>query len=301
MLKKILASSVLIFCVYTISAQVAFKAGWDAYEAKSVIHEYTYSYINKDEIKLSLIDSIVIYITADSSVVMATNSLITEKQTIKKVSFYNASKKLVKQEEFNGNEVVNSVEYRYDSKSRKIFQEEINKGTGNTYRKTYEYTTDKKTKEDMIQEVSYLNNKIEYYDRSYFDKNGLKYKEVRLNDNNKDIMHVETYTYNSENKLTHRSVFFPQFKVTKEFDENTDTQPEKCTKMTFCGVPDKASIVGRLAFMKKVLAKNQACFSDPQCQNFEYKFTSMPNCEIVVKTTKVNHGKNVIFKYRERY
>lgn len=290
-----------LFLSYTaIYAQLTFKAGWNTYHTGMIIHEYTYNYSNKDAIKLSIIDSTEIYVTPDSMVAMTVGNRIYEHETTKKVNYMNSQKKVEKSEEYKNSIVENTLEWKYDDKNRKAIEFEENKGSGNKYKRQYDYTTDKSTGDQVITETAYLNNRIEYYTKSYYDKKNVKYKEVRLNDNNKDVMHVETYTYGTNGKLSHRSVFFPQFKVTKEFDEPDGSEPDKCFKSLPGNIPEKVSLATKTEFLKKLITKNLTYLTDPTCEHYEFKFICAPNCEVVIKTTKVNRNREVILRFKEK-
>jgi hypothetical protein len=131
------------------------------------------------------------------------------------------------------------------------------------------------------------------------DKDNRKVKEVRLNDNNKDIVHSEYFYYTSDGRLKERTVFFPEWKVTKKFDEAGGEDPAKCFKALAVNIADKPSVNSKISFLRKLLTKNQAMLLDPDCHNFTYRFYS-PDCEVLVRTTKTNNIKEVIFRYKER-
>jgi len=298
-MKKQLFTALFLLPIISLSAQTTFKCGWDTYKARMVIHEYTYSYNFKDSVHLYLADSTRIYISSDSSAILSIDYPFHDNIKYKVANYYNSSKKLIRTEEYKDDAMQTMKEYRYDDKNRKIFQSEDNKVNGNNYKKQYDYSTDKKTGESVIHEASYFNGRIEFYTRSYYDKNSVLYKEVRLNDNNKDVIHEEKFKYGENGKVKERSVFFNEFKVTKTFPETAGEQPVKCYKAMAVNIPEKATLGGKISFLKKLLTKNQAMLLDPDCHEFEYKFTNS-DCEVIVSTTKTNGVKQVIYRYKER-
>lgn len=207
----------------------------------------------------------------------------------------------MKSEEYRGDELLVVNEWKYDDKNRKIYHQEDNRSTNTRYKKNYDYANDKKTGELVMTESSYYNGKIEFYTKSYFDKNMVKYKEVRLNDNNKDVIHIENYTYGDNGKLKERSVFFPEFKVTKKFAEKGGDAAPKCFKSLPAGIADKPGIATKVAYIKRIAAKNQAVIQDPDCHDFEFKFINSNSCEVVFNSTKVNNVKQVTFRFKEKY
>ncbi len=281
-------------------AQKTFKAGWNTYSTGYLIHEYTYAMQFQDTLKLSQTDSTIIYCTADSLVRLTVSYQYRQKDSLKTLNIYNSRKLLIRTEEYKNELLLCSKDWKYDDKDRQVLFLTDNKSNGNTYKKLYDYSTDKKGGDLVVSESSYINGRIEFYTKGYINKQNQKYKEVRLNDNNKDIVHVETFTYGDNGKLKLRSVYFPEWKVTKNFDEYEGTIPVKCFSYLPMVLVDKITIPGRVAFMRKLLVKNKALFNDAECHEFDYKFTNKFTCEVEVLTTKVNNGRNVIFKYKER-
>ena len=218
----------------------------------------------------------------------------------KQATFYNKKKQIIKTEEYTDEQLQLVNEWKYDDKNRVISHVEDNKLTGKTYRKSSEYTTDKKSGELVVSECSYFNGRIEFYTKSYFDRNNVKYKEVRLNDNNKDVIHIESYVYGENGKVKDRSVFFPEFKVTKKFTEVDGLQLPKCIRTFTMGIVDKPLLNTRISYIKKVIGKNKLVLMDKDCGSYEYKFTNSINCEIVVLTTKINNGKQIVFRFKEK-
>jgi len=281
-------------------AQPTFKVGWNTYNTAIITHQYTYRYTYKDSTILTLIDSMQILCTGDSLVSVCVHMPMHERSVYKTADFMNTKKLLIKTEEYRDENLQQSKEWSYDDKNRKISQVEENKSNGNVYKKYYEYAPDKKTGDFIVTESAYYNGKVEFYTKSYYDKSSVKYKEVRLNDNNKDVIHIETYTYGENGKVRERSVFFPEFKVTKNFEEKEGMVPAKCYRKLPMGVIEKPTMsIARIPFIKKVLIKNQATIYDKDCDEFEYKFTNGTNCEIIVSTTKTPNVWQVVYKFKE--
>jgi len=297
-MKKYLLFFFLSVVATSLYAQPIFKAGWNSYKTGMIIHEYTYDYNFKDSSHLYLTDSSIIYATGDSLVTLTVNYPLHEKILYKTAHYYNIKKQLIKSEEYKGDELLVSNEWKYDEKNRKICQIEDNKITGKNYKKNYDYTPEKNG-DIIITESAYENGRIEFYTKSYYDKNSVKYKEVRLNDNNKDIIHIESYIYGDNGKVKERTVYFPEFKVTKKFDEKEGYEQAKCFRSLPMGTNEKINLRTRITFIKKFLAKVQPVLSDPDCHEFEYKFSNNNNCEIIVKTTSINNMKKLVFRYKE--
>ena len=123
---------------------------------------------------------------------------------------------------------------------------------------------------------------------------------MRYNDNNRDIVHIENFAYGENKRLKERSIYFPEWKVTKRFEESEGNYPVKCFAFLPVGIPDKVTMASRMLYLRKVLVKNKALFNDVECHEFEYKFINRLNCDIVVHTTKVNNGKQVVIRIKER-
>jgi len=298
-MKNILLLVLLTFAINT-SAQPTFKVGWNTYQTGKITHQYTYKYTYADSTVLTLVDTMLLLCTNDSQVTACIHTPMHDRSVYKTANFFNGKKQIIKTEEYKDEGLQMNREWKYDDKNRKNYYTEDNKVNGNNYKKIYEYGTDKKTREFVVTESSYYNGKIEFYTKSYYDKNSVKYKEVRLNDNNKDIIHVESYTYGDNGRVKERSVFFPEFKVTKKFEERDGTLPAKCFRTLPLGTIEKPGINARIAFIKKVLTRNQVIIYDKECEEFEYKFTNGTNCEIIVSTTKVNNCWQVIYRFTEK-
>ena len=299
-MKNIIALLILLTASPLLFAQTTFKAGWNTYQVSMVIREYTYSYTYTDSFKLFLTDSAVTYVANDSMVTQTTYYRLHDKAIYKVVNYLTGKKQVIKTEEYKDDNLQVVSEWKYDEKGRKTYSLEDNKLTGNVYKKNFDYATDKKTNEAVMTESAYFNNKIEFYTKSYFDKNGVKTKEVRLNDNNKDVIHIENYVYGANGKVKERSVYFPEFKVTKKFEEREGLLLPKCFTVAPMGVKEKINIHARVSFMKKFLASKAAVIFDKDCDEFSYKFISGTYCDIVVASSKTNNVKKVTFRYREK-
>ncbi len=279
-----------------VKAQPGFKAGFKTYTPTAIIHEHIYRYVPTDSTRLYLLDSNKTFVTADSTVVMT--EAYKDKAQWKTVRYFNSKRQQVKLEEYKDEALQEVNEWRYDEKNRKTHHFRDNRVNGSLYRKQYDYTIDKKSGETVVTECSFFNNKIEFYTRMYYDKNNVLYKEVRMNDNNKDIVHVETFTYGENGKVKERSVYFPEFKVTKKFPEPAGECPLKCTALLPAGVADKFNPATKTGYIKRVLFKNAAKINDPDCKEYEYTFSNNTNCAVTVTASKAH--KLVKFRYKEK-
>ncbi len=299
-MKNIAQFLLLLLTSAGVTAQPTFKAGFRTYNTTLIVYEFTFNYVHTDSARLSATDSAKTYVGQDSLVTMTEASRYRDKAIYKTVNYFSAKKQLLKSEDYKDDNLVEINEWRYDDKNRKTVHYKDNKINGNTYRKQYDYTADKKTGESVVTESSFFNNKIEFYTKMYYDKHNVMYKEVRLNDNNKDIIHVETFTYGDNGKVSGRSVYFPEFKVTKKFEEPAGQVPAKCFGFMPMGTPDKVNLNNRVAYIKRVITKNMTKLSDPACKDYEYTFTNSSNCTITIATTKVNNGKSVRYRFKEK-
>ncbi len=299
-MKKNIVFAVMIVLSASLYAQPTFKAGWNTYQVGAVVHEYAYSYAYADSFRLYLTDSAITYITPDSMVTETVNYHVKDNAVYKTVNYFNIKKQLARTEEYKDDNLQEMYEWKYDDKGRKIYYLDDNKLNGNSYKKNYDYASDKKTGEGIVTESSYFNGKIEFYTKSYYDKNFVKTKEVRLNDNNKDVIHIESYVYGDNGKVKERSVYFPEFKVTKKFTEQEGLLLPKCFQVQPMGVKERINLHTRVSFMKKFMASKSALIFDKDCSEFEYKFISGSYCEITVASTKLNNAKKVTFRYKEK-
>ena len=277
-----------------------FKGGWNTYQTATLIHQYTYVYSANDTSKMTMTDSAMIFISPDSLVTLTVTFPMREKSVYKKVQYFNESKLIVRTEEYKDENLMVMNEWKYDDKHRKTYHFEDNKINGNNYRKTYDYSTDKKTGDVIASECSYFNGRIEFYTKEYFNKKNVKYKEVRLNDNNRDVVHVENFYYGENGKLKERSVYFPEWKVTKKFEEKGGNVAPECYRALPVGTAERITIAGKVPFIKRLIARNQFLFTNPECQVFEFTFRNFLNCDIVIKSDGQSVNRNVVFKYKEK-
>lgn len=289
----------LLVSAYSSRAQATFKGGWTTYKTASITHEYSY-FFNNDTAKLPAADSAVILVATDSQATMTMRYPYRDNAVYKTIHYFNFKKLLVKREEYKNENLVASYEWTYDDRNRKAVYTESNSTSGNNFRKTYDYSSDKKTGDVVVTESSFLNGRIEFYTKSYYDKTGTKYKEVRLNDNNKDVVHIESYTYGENGKVKERSVYFPEWKVTRKFPEREGSIAPKCFRCLPVGTAEKITLAARVPFIKRLLGRNLMMLTDPECDQYEYTFKNFTNCEIVVLTTGQNNTKKVVFRYRDK-
>lgn len=297
-MKKLAVAICLVVAGFGARAQATFKCGWTTYKTAMIVHEYTYSYVFADSFKLYLADSAKTFVAADSAATLTISTPYRDNSKCKIANYYDAKKKIVKTEEYKDDLVQDIKEFKYDEKNRKTFQSEENRLTNSNYKKTYSFATEKNG-DFVISEISSYNGRVEFYTKTYYDKNSVKYKEVRLNDNNKDVVHVENFYYNAAGRLKERSVYFPEFKVTKKFPEAGGDMPAKCFKAQALNIQEKATLSTKVGFLKRVLNKNMALITDRDCNEFEYRFLA-PDCEVIISTTKVNNVKQVIFRYKQK-
>ncbi len=283
-----------------VQAQPTFKTIWKTYNTGWVIHEYTFNYVHTDSVHLYLTDSAITYVSSDSLVSMTEYFRNRETAKYKTVNYLSAKKQLLKTEDYKDETLQEINEWRFDEKNRKSQHYKDNKVNGNSYKKQYEYTTDKKSGEAMTVESSYFNNQIEFYTKMYFNSRNQMIKEVRLNDNNKDIIHVETFVYGENGKVSQRSVYFPEFQVTKKFEESAGSIPAKCFEFAPAGIFEKPGLNNKVSYTRKVLLKNHAKIADPACKEFEFVFLNGSACAVTVASTKVNNGKIVKYRFREK-
>ena len=283
----------------SVYGQSTFKCGWTTYKTVMIIHEYTYSYTYKDSFKLYLADSTKTFVAPDSAALLTIDYPFHDNVVYKEASYLNGKKKVIKTEQYRDNLLTGFKEFKYDDKNRKTYEYEENKEKSSNYKKLFDFATDKSTGDFTVNETSYFNGRLEFYTKSFYNSANQKYKEVRLNDNNKDIVHVENFTYGVSGRVRERSVYFPEFKVTKTFPEPGGDDPAKCYKMQAINIPEKASLSTKVGYLKKLLSKNLPLIMDKDCHDFEYKFIS-PDCEVVISTVKTNNIKQIVFRFKEK-
>ena len=300
-MRETLLSLLLVVCCGLSSAQVTFKSGWNTYKTGLLTHEYTYAINTADSTKSVLTDSLDQFASADSLVVMTVHTPFQDKSIYKTTVFLNSRKNIIKKEDYKNEALQQVDEYRYDDKERKLCMVEDNRQSGNNFKKLYDYTSDKKSGESVITETSYFNGRIEFYTKTYLDKRNVKLKEVRLNDNNKDVLHIETYVYGENGKVKERTVYFPEWKKTTKFVEKEGYENSRCYKYLPVGTAEKITLLNRMGIIKRLLLRNQLLLNDKECPDYEYKFTNFTNCEIIVSNTGQAAVKKVVFRFKEKY
>lgn len=256
------------------SAQSTFNGGWHIYKTGSLTRQYTYAYdFVKDSARLTLTDSVQLFASPDSSVTLTIDYPTREKNIYKTTNYIGKNKQVYKSEHYKGNAMQSVEEWRYDTKNRLIYQMENTKQNGRTYLKTYTYAPDKTTGGQIITENSYYNGKIEFYTLDYYDRKNRKYKEVRLNDNKSATVHVESYIYSEDGRLKQRQVYFPEFRVTKKFDEGNDGNYPKCYKVLPISY-QAVNAANKTSFLKKELWVYKAALTDKDCKALEYTLSN---------------------------
>lgn len=289
----------LLMCSGAVSAQHTFKAGWKTYNTGTIIHEYSYRCDYTDTVRLFVTDSMRTYIAADSAVVLTEAVRGHDKNVYKTIYYFNPGRQLIKQEDYKNDNLLERNEWRYDDKKRISSHIRNSSTNGNVYKKLFTYSTDKGSGESVEQECAYFNGKVEFYTKKYYDKKNVMYKEVRLNDNNKDIVHVENFTYGENGKVKQRSVYFPQFKVTKTFDEPAGMIPAKCFGLRPMGSIDKGPSA-RIPFILRVMAKHKVMLQDTSCKDYEYTFSNNTNCFITISSGKEPGTRMVRYRLKEK-
>ena len=300
-MNKFVFTFILLIFNSCIWAQPTFKAGWNTYKIGTLTREYTYNLINNDTGNLHLTDSLMVYTSPDSLVTLTVHKPFRQNDIYTTVCYYNIKKQLLKKEEYTNGNLQEVNQWRYDKKFRKIYHLEDNKTNGNTYKTTYEYAPpNKKNGDHIVKECSFYNGRIEFYTNAYYDKHNVKYKEVRLNDNDKEVVHIESYSYGKYGKLKERSVYFPAWKVTKKFEEKGADEPPTCFRYLPVGTAAKVHLNYRVPYMKWVLGHYHALLHD-SCKQFEYIFKNYTNCDIVLSSTDNDKIRKVVFHYFQRY
>jgi len=174
----------------SVLAQPSFKVGWNTYKTGMITHQYTYSYTYTDSTVLQLTDTLTILTSTDSLVSVSIHTPMRGRNVYKTADYLNPRKQLVKTEVYKDDALQSNNEWRYDDKNRKCLHVEENKLNGTMYKKTYDYSNDKKSGDMVITESAYYNGKIEFYTKTYCDKKNCKYKEVRLNDNTRGDLYL---------------------------------------------------------------------------------------------------------------
>jgi hypothetical protein len=279
------------------SAQITFNTGWKDVPVGYITYEYNYNYSYKDSFKFYFEDSSRTFTTPDSLISM-TQHYGEPGNAFKTVNYYSTNKLLTKREEYRGTTMLETNEWKYDDKQRLTFHAKDDKANGKSFKETYKYQQEKDGGY-VIEECASTNGKVMFYTKDYYNSKNVKYKEVRLNDNNQDVVHVETYHYDDSGWLVERSVFFPEFKVTKKFPNTEERMPVKCYRvLPIPGDPIKLPIVSKTALLKRVLTKELPVLLDKACRQFKYRFTNHTNCDIVVSPTGSNNMYKAVLRIK---
>ncbi|HXS36965.1 MAG TPA: hypothetical protein VN721_09705 [Flavipsychrobacter sp.] len=295
-MKKCLLLAILLLFVIEGYGQPTFNTGWHTYKATTLYREYNYNISYKDSFRIWLSDSTQVFISPDSSITMSQDHSLYDKVDHKTVNYFGKNKQINKKEEYRNDVLQHVSTWKYDTKNRLSSYSVVDEHKNTNITKTYEYD---KTKdgESTVTECSYFNGRVEFYTTDYYDKRNVKYKEVRLNDNRKDVVHIESYKYDASGKLKERSVFFPEFRVTKKFVENGGDS--KCYKQVPAN-KETASAANKEAFIKKQLIKYQSVITGKGCEDMEYHlYFIKPICELIIKKER-NKG-TVCIRFKESY
>jgi hypothetical protein len=300
MMKFVLNIFLCLMMAISCTAQNGMTVGKDKLPVGYVTHQYIYELTYKDSARLSLIDSVLILATKDSLFVEERNSPSGSGNVLVTDTWLNKQKKVLTTEESKNNVVNMTKEWSYDATGMTaVSYSENNREKGAVHREVYSKSTDRINGDVIIDITSYAGDKVEFYSKAYYDKSNRKYKEVRLNDNKKDVLHTENYTYNEAGKLVSRSVYFKEFNVTKTYKEPEAIESPKCYKNFPLQLPDRMGYANRLVLLKSFLQKNQATLQDKDCPEFEYNYKSF-NCELQVKTNKAATMRLLRVTVRER-
>jgi hypothetical protein len=279
--------------------QKQFKVGDKMLNAASVQREFYYEVVGKDSAVVKLNDSAVSYATADSAVCMRMNYVVGGGLPTKEVALRNEKRQLLKLTHYVGDNVINESSWEYEAGGlRKISMVEDDKSKGVVRKEGYEYSNDKINGDQIITVTKYNGGKVEGYLKQYFDKGGRKYKEVQIADNKKDVVHTETFYYAENGKLRSRSIYFNEFKVTKDFVESGGDEPEKCTKNFALALSDKPTSANKDAVLRTFINKNKALMTDKDCNFYDYTFKS-PGCDINLRNSPKSGAKQATIIIRE--
>ncbi|NCX95409.1 MAG: hypothetical protein EBX41_03175 [Chitinophagia bacterium] len=259
--------------------------------------KYSYNFSLDDTNRLALTDSAKFFIAPDSQAVLKITYPHFDHNIFKLAEYYTKSM-LTKVEEYVNNDIQQEFEYKYDNAQRKISAIEENHITKAHYKKTYEYGKDKPSGDSLITETSYYNNKVEFYTKMYYNKSKQKYKEVRLNDNNKEIVHTETFNYNEKGRLKERVVYFPQFKVTKNFAED-GSLPDNCFTTNLLPTTDPILRQNRVEKLKRFLSTHKFLFNNPVCSSCRY-FYGNNTTKIIIKSSQYPNTFQVTLQLYEK-
>lgn len=273
-------------------AQTSFTADFKTYNIATIIKEYRYNYQISDAISTSFIDSTVTWVGPDSLVTLS----IDYPSDHRTINYLNKKKQVLKTEYMRGETLMNYKVWRYDSFNRITYYEVKQiAAPGQSYIKTFHFDNKKTAEGSSETEYSYFNGKQEFATTSYFDKKNVKQKEVRVNGGGLTI-HIETYRYDTHGRLRERSIYFPEYRTTKNFAESVGPDP-KCMKQ-FLLPKEIVTEANREKIITRELTKYKKPLLDKDCDNLEYKVSNTA-CEITISKEKESN-KIVIFKTLER-
>ena len=276
-------------------AQSTFQSGWKTYKTGTLAKQYDYSFDFGDSVRLAFLDSIATFASTDSSVTVSIENAPKSKPT-RTVNYLNSKKQVVKCEYYVGDALYKVNLWHYDTFNRiTYFSYAETKAPVHNYVRTYSYQAEKTAEGTLEIERSSYNGKPEFTTEHYFNKKHMPLKDIRMNDVHQ-IEHIETFKYDANGHLKERSIFFPEFGVTKHFEEkHADT---KCIKNIPLGkehVPPAA----RELYMKRLVARNKLAFLSDDCPDLEYTFSNGA-IDIVVTKEKEHNRRKISFTTRER-
>src|SRR5262245_45636286 len=120
-MKKLLFTLLVVVVSVNLYAQKTFKAGWNTYNVGMTIYEFTYQLNYADSPKLFMVDSAMVVVSPDSLVTVTYNVPRNYKSFYKTVHFLNPKKQIVKKEDYSGDNLTESNEWKYDEKNRKLW------------------------------------------------------------------------------------------------------------------------------------------------------------------------------------
>ena len=291
----------LLFSGGTINcfAQKTFKVDGETFVTGMITRQYLYDITFRDSFLLHLVDSEVVYATLDSGIIADFNWPIGGAYVAK---FWTMNKQRfpLKCRYFTADHLVSEQSWDYDPTGKiKLEFTEGDKAKGTLRKETYSYSEDKINGDQIILVSSTLNGKPEFFTKQYYDKRNLKYKEVRLADNKKDVVHTESFNYDEGGRLVSRSIHFNEFNTTKTFKEAESTVGGKCFKRLPLSLKERVTAGNKVQILRKMLGENQVIINDPSCKDFEYSFKSF-SCEILVKTNSKSGTKQAVLTIREK-
>ena len=270
------------------------------YTVAMVQREFLYEVVGKDSAVLKLLDSAVSYSTSDSSVYMRVSYVLGGGAASKEVGFHNEKRQQVRLVKYIGEAEVGESTWEYEANgSRKMSLVEDDKLKGVVRKETYEYSNDRINGDQIVTVTKQIGGRVEGFLKEYYDKSGRKYKEVKLADNKKDVVHTESFFYGENGKLRSRSIYFNEFKVTKDFKEAGGDEPEKCTKNFALVLSERPNVATKEAILRTFINKNKALITDKDCAAYDFTFKS-PACDINLKNSPKSGAKQATIVIRER-